>query len=192
MLKKTYPSAFFARPTLTVARQLLGTRLCRRLPDGTVLTASIIETEAYTQDDPASHAFRGQTPRSAIMFGPPGYAYVYFIYGMYNCLNVVTEPKSTAGAVLIRALDSQPTSGPGKLCRHWAISGADNGADLMNPASGLWLEPGPPLTDEQVLATPRIGISVATDYPWRFIVKDHPHISRPSRSTKPRQAGRTK
>ncbi len=188
MLKKTYPSAFFARPTLTVARELLGARLCRRLPDGTVLEAAIIETEAYTRDDPACHAFRGKTPRCAVMFGPPGHAYVYFIYGMYNCLNVVTEPEGTAGAVLIRALDGKDTNGPGKLCRHWSITGADNGANLLSPESGLWLTRGSAVTDDQVLITPRIGISVATDYHWRFLVKDHPHVSRPAASSRPRQS----
>ena len=180
---------FFLRPTTAVARDLLGVWLWRRLDDGSLLHGPIVECEAYTEDDPACHAFRGRTRRCEVMFGPAGHAYVYFIYGMYNCLNVVTEPDGTPGAVLIRAVAAENTDGPGKLCREWAIDRSYNGSDLLIPGSDLWLGEGVRLPDELVEITPRIGISVAVDRPWRFAVKDHPSVSGP-RVVKPGKAGR--
>lgn len=168
----------FRNSTLEIAPQLLGVNLCRRLEDGTILTGRIVEAEAYTQDDPACHAFKGITPRSKIMFGPPGFAYVYFIYGMYHCLNVVTEAQGIAGAVLIRALEFEGANGPGKLCRQWQIDKSMNGLDLLDFESPLWLSKGSLKSDETIEITPRIGISVATDRLWRFSIRGNKFVSR--------------
>lgn len=177
---------FFARPTVAVAPDLLGVQLTRTLPEGEILRAEIVEVEAYTEDDPACHAFRGVTDRCRVMFGPPGFAYVYFIYGMYYCLNVVTESKGTPGAVLIRALGIPGGDGPGKLCRLWNIDRTQNGVDLLDPASPLYLEAGTKYGAKQISVTERIGINVAVERPWRFFVTDHPHVSGKKSSTKSR------
>lgn len=182
---------FFARPTVDVAPDLLCVQLVRTLPSGVVLRAPIVEVEAYTQDDPACHAFRGITDRCRVMFGPPGFAYVYFIYGMYFCLNVVTENEGTPGAVLIRALGIPGGDGPGKLCRQWDIDKTQNGVDLLNPDSPLYLEAGTKYGAEFITITERIGINVAVERPWRFFVTDHPHVSAKKRSFKS-QAGKSK
>ncbi len=176
-LLKTYSKSFYSRNTLDVARDVLGAVLCRRLPDGTVLSGNIVEVEAYTQDDPACHAYRGLTPRSSVLFGPPGMAYVYFIYGMYWCLNVVTEPEGTPGAVLIRAVDAPGCNGPGKLCRQWQISREHNRISLMDTNSDLWISPGRKIADSDVSITPRIGLNVAQERLWRFHVSDHHAVS---------------
>jgi DNA-3-methyladenine glycosylase len=168
---------FFARPTLKVARDLLGTVLCRRCDDGSVLSAAIIEVEGYTADDPACHAYRGLTKRCSVMFGEAGHAYVYFIYGMYFCLNVVTEPEGTPGAVLLRAIDLEGGNGPGKLCRLWNITKAENGVDLCHVSSPIWIAKGKRIADDSVVASSRIGLSVATEHLWRFHLKDHPGVS---------------
>jgi DNA-3-methyladenine glycosylase len=168
---------FYKRSTLLVAKQLLGTVLCRRLPDGAVLTAPIVEVEAYTEDDPACHAFRGLTERTRVMFGPPGHAYVYFIYGMYYCLNVVTEPEKTPGAVLIRAIGVAGGEGPGKLCRLWGINKDQNGVDLCNPESDIWIVRGEKVGNSEIQESTRIGLKVAEERPWRFYLKGHPHVS---------------
>ncbi len=168
----------FRNSTLEIAPKLLGVNLCRRLDDGTILTGRIVEVEAYTQDDPACHAFRGITPRSKIMYGPPGFAYVYFIYGMYHCLNAVTEPDGTAGAVLIRALEYDGANGPGRLCRQWQIDKSMNGLDLLDSESPLWLSQGSLKSDETIEITPRIGISVATDRLWRFSIRGNKFVSK--------------
>ncbi len=139
--------------------------------------APIVEVEAYTMDDPACHASRGETPRCRVMFGMPGRAYVYFIYGMYNCLNVVTEPEGTAGAVLLRAIGTDGGEGPGKLCREWQIDRQHNGCDLLDPAGELWIAQGGPIAEADIGESIRVGISVAQERPWRFFLKDHPHIS---------------
>jgi DNA-3-methyladenine glycosylase len=175
--KSTYSEDFFARPTVEVARGLLGAVLCRRLPDKTVLRASIVEVEAYTQEDPACHAFNGKTNRCGVMFGQPGRAYVYFIYGMYFCLNVVTEPEGRPGAILIRALAADGTNGPGKLCREWQIDRQHNGINLLTAKSDLWIEQGEPVDPGLIMVSTRIGISSGQDKPWRFYVKGHPCVS---------------
>jgi len=182
------PRRFYAQPTLTVARALLGQRLVRSL-DGRRLSGRVIEVEAYVgEDDLASHAARGRTPRNRAMYSQPGLAYVYFIYGMYFCLNVVTEADGYPAAVLIRGLEplegveemtrrraGRPrlvlTDGPGKLCQALAIDRVLDGHDLTVGVD-LWLEAGASLPDEHVLATPRIGVtgdSLARTRPWRFI-----------------------
>lgn len=171
---------FFARHTPDVARDLIGAILCRRLPDGSILSGRIIETEAYRDNEPACHAARGPTPRCKVMFGEPGIAYVYFIYGNYHCLNVVTEPEGNGCAVLIRAVEGENLNGPGKLCREWSIGKSHNGLDLTDPgkSSELWIA-----APEQVIArrhigvSSRIGIKEAIDLQWRFFLKDHPGVS---------------
>ncbi len=192
-LIRAYRQEFFARPTLAVARELIGAYLCRRLPDGTVLAGSMVEVEAYTADDPACHAARGRTARTQVMFGPPGHAYVYFIYGMYFCLNVVTEPDGHAGAVLIRAVDRPGADGPGKLCRAFQIDKRFNGISLMNPDSGLWIAKMPPVAAARLGRSARVGISAATDRQWRFFLKGSASVSKgkpglPSGAGSPRRA----
>ena len=186
--------AFFARPVLDVARDLVGTVLAVDAPAGPA-RVRLVEVEAYAgEDDPASHAGRGPTPRSRIMFGPPGYAYVYVVYGMHHCLNVVTGDDGTAGAVLIRAAeplaglpaDPRLLAGPGRLCRALGIDLGWNGwtvaADLPGPAR-LCLWPGSP--PREVVVSPRIGIRRAADRPWRFCDPDSSALSRPLRATPP-------
>lgn len=179
-------------PTLRVARRLLGAYLVRR--EGDVLVAGrIVETEAYREDDPASHSYRGRTERTEPMFGPAGLAYVYFIYGMHHCMNVVTEAAGTGAAVLLRALEPVHgletmqvwsgrqrgvANGPAKLCQALRIDRAFSGVDLRHDAR-LYLRAGPPVPDAQVRVTPRIGITKAIEQPWRFVVADHPEASRP-------------
>jgi DNA-3-methyladenine glycosylase len=181
-LLPTYSEAFFARPTVKVAPELIGVYLNRRLPNGTILRALISEVEAYTADDPASHAFKGETKRSQVMFGAPGRAYVYFIYGMYYCLNVVTEDVGVAGAVLIRGLLGEGLDGPGKICREWQIDQSLNGLNLLDPASVLWLSKPEGIARHEIAVSPRIGISKATDKLWRFYLKDESGKKRVSKA----------
>ncbi len=171
---------FYNRDTLVVAKDLLGCKLCRRI-DGKVYEGIIVETEAYTQKDPACHAFRGKTPRAVTLFKQPGIAYVYFIYGMYNCFNVVTEPEETAGAVLIRALEPvnvENTNGPGKLCRAMNITRELNEVDLTSKNSDIWLEACKKYDESEIIITTRIGIKQAKDYLWRFYVKNNEFVSK--------------
>ena len=165
---------------MVVAKDLLGCKLCRRV-DGKVFEGIIVETEAYTQDDPACHAYRGKTPRAITLFKQPGIAYVYFIYGMYYCFNVITEPEETAGAVLIRALEpinSENTNGPGKLCRALGITKDFNEVNLTDRKSDLWLESYKNFDESEIVTTTRIGIKQAADYPWRFYVKNNEFVSK--------------
>lgn len=172
-----------------VARGLLGKLLARRL-DGEWLTGRIVETEAYFgQDDPAAHAYAGKTERNAVLFGPPGHAYVYFIYGMHWCLNVSCEPDGQPGGVLFRGIEPLTgletmarlrgtanrkllASGPGRLCQAMGITRAgQNGADVTDRDSDLQIwddgyEPG------RVRVTPRIGISKAVERPHRYLLGD--------------------
>lgn len=158
----------------------------------------IVEVEAYEgANDAASHARAGPTPRSGVMFGPPGRLYVYLIYGRYHCANVVCGPAGDGGAVLIRAvapLDGEDVmwarrpkahrrtdlcSGPGKLCQALAIDRRDDGVDLLSPGRVSLLPPLPGLPPPRVLCGPRVGISVATRRRWRFALADEPDVSRP-------------
>lgn len=192
---------FFARDTLTVARELLGTQLVRML-DGQRLSGVIVECEAYIgQEDTACHASRGRTRRNEVMFGPPGHAYVYFTYGMHWMLNVVTEEESFPAAVLLRAIqptegietmrilrrskgspraDQELTNGPARLTQAMAIDKTLNGADLV-AGDRLWLEPGLSFPDDVVERGPRIGVQYAAEKdrlaPWRFWVRDNPYVS---------------
>ncbi len=191
---------FFARPTLTVARDLLGQRLVRQI-DGQRLSGIIVETEAYIgPGDTACHASKGRTPRTEVMFGPAGRAYVYLIYGMYHMLNLVTEAEGFPAAVLIRALEpvdgvahmqsrrklarsDNLTNGPGKLCRALAIDLALNNWPVTAGES-LWLEPGAPVPPASIAAGPRIGINYARPEdraaPWRFWIRGSRAVSRPA------------
>src|SRR5688572_29780572 len=184
------PRAFYARPTLTVARELLGMHLVHRVGRG-LLVGRIVETEAYQGPaDLAAHSARGRrTARTEIMYGPPGHAYVYFIYGVWYCLNVVTRAAGTPHAVLIRALEPvrgiERGNGPGLLCRAMGIDKALNGADLHGER--LWLERPADYRKPRVARTTRIGVDYAGDWalkPWRFFDADSPHVStfRPPRA----------
>jgi DNA-3-methyladenine glycosylase len=190
------PRSFYSRSTLDVASDLLGKVLVRRLGRRN-LAGKIVETEAYVgPQDLACHASKGHTPRTSVMFGPPGFTYVYMIYGFYFCLNVVTEPLGYPAAVLIRAveplenldlmrelrnnpeLETNIASGPGKLCMAMSIDKQLNGADLLGTT--IWIEdrkidPPPSRT------SPRVGVDYAGEYkdkPWRFFVDGNPHVSR--------------
>ena len=170
------PRAFFARPTLRVARALLGCVLCHRVGER-VLRGRIVEVEAYT-DDPASHAHARQTPRNAVMFGPAGHAYVYFTYGMHFCFNVVTEPAGTPGAVLIRGLEGlDHANGPARLCRAMHIGRVHNGLDLTS-GDLLWVEGGRRRRGERTVRSTRIGIREAQHLPWRFYLLGSPGVSK--------------
>ena len=171
---------FYNRNTLDVAKALLGCKLCRQY-NGKILSGIIVETEAYTQNDPACHAYCGKTKRSSTLFKCPGLAYVYFIYGMYFCFNVTTEPEETAGAVLIRALEPinvGKTNGPGKLCRELNITKNLNEVDLTSSKSNIWIEDYKHFQSKEICTSTRIGIKKAVDYPWRFYVKDNAFVSR--------------
>ncbi|MCS7281965.1 MAG: DNA-3-methyladenine glycosylase [Anaerolineae bacterium] len=191
------PRDFFARDTLQVARDLLGQVLVRIL-DGERLSGRIVEVEAYIgEDDLASHARFGRTPRNEAMYGPPGHAYVYQIYGLHHCLNIVTEAEGFPAAVLIRALEpleglaqmrqrrgiSDPlllTSGPARLCQAMGIDRRLDKADLCAPNAVLFVEPGAPVPDDLVATGPRVGVQGdlrARTIPWRFYLRDHPCVS---------------
>jgi DNA-3-methyladenine glycosylase len=190
------PRSFYSRSTLEVASDLLGKVLVRRLGRRN-LTGMIVETEAYVgAHDLACHASKGHTQRTSVMFGPPGHAYVYMIYGFYFCLNVVTEPLGYPAAVLIRGVeplenvdlmrelrnnperDTNIASGPGKVCMAMSIDKQLNGADLLGTT--IWIEdrnldPGP------IRTSPRVGVDYAGEYkdkPWRYFVDASPHVSR--------------
>jgi DNA-3-methyladenine glycosylase len=175
---------FYARPTLRVARELIGMHLVH--DDGrTRRTGRIVETEAYCgPQDLAAHSARGRTTRTSVMFGPPGHAYVYLIYGMWNCLNVVTAAQGKPHAVLLRALApvenlDEPSWGPGLLCRAMGIDRRLNAADLCGGT--LWLErPGRGAPAPRIVRATRIGVDYAGDWaarPWRFFDRDSPYVS---------------
>ncbi|OGH98970.1 MAG: hypothetical protein A2039_09925 [Candidatus Melainabacteria bacterium GWA2_34_9] len=172
---------FYNRNTIEVAKDILGCKLNRRIGNE-VLSGIIVEVEAYKQDDPACHAFKGKTPRAITLFKQPGIAYVYFIYGMYHCMNIVTEEYDKAGAVLIRALEPIPptenTNGPGKLCKSLNITKEFNETDITSENSDLWIEEGIIVPKKQIITTTRIGIKLAADYPWRFYIKDNKFVSK--------------
>jgi DNA-3-methyladenine glycosylase len=184
------PRPFYERPTVEVARELLGKVLLHGGAGGL-----IVETEAYLGgDDLAAHSARGVTNRTRVIFGPPGHAYVYFIYGMYECLNIVAEPEGKAGCVLIRALEplagiaamqrrrpaarrlEDLASGPGKLTLALGITRAENGADLTR-GSLVVREPAEPGKFD-IQATARIGIRQCADWPLRFLVRGSRFVSR--------------
>jgi DNA-3-methyladenine glycosylase len=180
--------AFFDRSVHVVARDLVGCRLCFDGVGGT-----IVETESYERDDPACHAYVGLTDRTEILFGPPGYAYVYLSYGIHSLLNFVAEPEGEAAAVLIRALeptagleamrtrrgdrpDGELCSGPGKLTEALGIGLEHNGADLSRDPFLLLAPDGPP---PEIVTGRRIGITKAVERPWRFCAAGSRFLSRP-------------
>lgn len=195
------PRAFYDRDPRRVSRELLGKVLVRR-HGKKLITARIVEVEAYLgADDPAAHAFSGRTARNAVLFGPPGHAYVYFIYGNHYCLNVACLPDGTPGGILFRALEpllgmeqmararDLPwdgltdlrllTSGPGRLAEAFGITRErDNGKDLTSATSDLFI-----IDDgyrvHRVLATPRIGIKKAAELPLRYVIEGNPFVSGP-------------
>ncbi|MCA9727164.1 MAG: DNA-3-methyladenine glycosylase [Candidatus Eisenbacteria bacterium] len=187
--------------TEAAARELLGCLLVREDVQGRRV-ARIVETEAYLRDDPASHSYRGRSPRNASMFGPPGHAYVYRIHRVV-CLNVVTAGDEIGEAVLIRAVEPmegidlmmsararrtvgggmprgfQLTNGPGKLCQAFDVTLEEDGVDLLRPGNGrsLWLERGRSRAGLAVSCSPRIGISKARELPLRFFLNGNPWVS---------------
>ncbi len=189
--------AFFERPPDIVAQAVLGMLLVRRL-DKDLLVGRIVETEAYFgEDDPAAHSAAGRTARTAVLFGPAGHAYVYFIYGMHSCLNISCEREGQAGCVLVRALepiaglarmatlrglsaDAAPrllTSGPGRLCAALGLTRAShNGADLLEASRDLQLRDDGERS-AHIVATPRIGITKAAERPLRYFVEGNACVS---------------
>jgi DNA-3-methyladenine glycosylase len=185
--------SFFQRPTLAVARDVLGARLVRVERSGRRSSGLIIEAEAYIgPDDLGCHARAGHTARNASMWGPAGHAYVYFTYGMHWCLNLVTEADGFPAAVLLRALlplegnatmrrrrgpagKMDLTGGPAKLCQALGIDRRFDGHDLCTPQAALFLESGTPIADEDVTSTPRVGLGNVPEpwrnLPWRFLVR---------------------
>jgi DNA-3-methyladenine glycosylase len=195
------PRALFERPPDTVARAVLGKLLVRRTRDE-LLVGRIVEVEAYFGDgDPAAHAAAGRTARNAVLFGPAGHAYVYFIYGMHSCLNISCEGAGQAGSLLVRALEplqgipqmaalrglahAAPrllTSGPGRLCQAFGITRAThNGVDLLSEQSELQLRDDG-YEAEAILSTPRIGITKAAERPLRFLIAGNPCVSGTARA----------
>lgn len=191
---KLLPRRFYAEAPDVVARGLLGKVLARRL-DGEWLTGRIVETEAYFgKDDPAAHAYVGKTERNAVLFGPPGHVYVYFIYGMHWCLNVSCEPDGTPGGVLIRAMEPLEgletmarlrgtanrkllAAGPGRLCQALGITRkGQNGIDVTDRGSDVQIwddrtKPG------RIMTTPRIGIKKAVERPHRYLIAGSGYVS---------------
>jgi DNA-3-methyladenine glycosylase len=183
------PHKFYNRPTLTVARDLIGTRLVR-IFDGIKLVGLITETEAYIgETDLACHAKAGRTPRTLPMYGSPGHAYIYFTYGNHWMLNAVTEQKDFPAAVLIRAIqpiegveimserrNGRDTFGPGKLTQAMGITKNENTVNLTEANGSLWIEAGISVPDKTVTIGPRVGLNTVPEpwfsKPWRFLVKD--------------------
>jgi DNA-3-methyladenine glycosylase len=178
------PRAFYARPTLLVARDMLGKALIHITPDGIRRSGRIVETEAYVgPDDAASHARSGPRGRASLMYAKAGVAYVYLIYGMHSCFNAVTERDDFPGAVLVRAIEpldnAERGNGPALVCRALRIDRACNGLDLTS--SSLVLEDAASVPDADVRVGPRVGVDYAGEWaahPWRFWVATSPHVSR--------------
>lgn len=193
---------FFNRDPVTVGRELLGKLLIRR-EGRTLLAGRVVEDEAYLgAEDPAAHAYSGRTPRNSVLFGPPGHAYVYFIYGNHYCLNISCMPEGYAGCVLLRAMEPvfglpamarargleltavpRPTqlrliaSGPGRMSQALGITRLrDNDKDLTSPASDLWFADDG-YQPERITATPRVGITKAVERPLRFVFAGSPFVS---------------
>jgi DNA-3-methyladenine glycosylase len=195
------PRSFYLRPTLTVAKDLLGKFLIRKL-SRKYLIGKIVEVEAYLDNDPASHSFRGKTKRNEVMFSEGGHLYIYFTYGMHFCCNVVTEEEGKGCAVLIRAIEPMEnievmehlrkidtsknqfnlTNGPAKLCQAFALGREENGTDLCG--KDIWISTeklaahGSSLSAHRILASTRVGITNGSEHKWRFYIKDNKWVSR--------------
>lgn len=170
---------FFNRNSLNVAKELLGCTLCHKI-NGKILKGRIVETEAYTEDDPASITYnKRQTPSTEVMYKKAGHIRAYMTYGMHCCINIVTESEGTGAGILIRALEPieniDNSNGPAKLCKAMQISREHNNIDITN-SDILWIEEGE--TPQQIIKTTRIGIKVAADYPWRFYIKNNKWVSK--------------
>lgn len=202
--------AELAHDPLWVARNLLGCELRSEGPDGPV-AVRLVEVEAYRGgDDPASHCYRGRTERNAVMFGPAGHLYVYFVYGLHFCINVVCLIDGEPGAVLLRAgeitegvelarerrpavrKDEQLASGPARLAGVLGITRADNGADLTVPESPLRLYNSKPVDENNVRTGPRVGVATAMDLPWRSWVEGTPAVSNYRRGGRRRSRDRAR
>ncbi|NET24400.1 DNA-3-methyladenine glycosylase [Okeania sp. SIO1I7] len=193
-------NTWLERPSPEVAPDLVGCTLVRRMSNDKIIRSTIVETEAYAPGDPACHAYRSRTPRNAVMFGPPGMSYVYFIYGMYHCLNIVTDADGVPSVVLIRALQlesvpdwlweyipkqkskpkfSRLAAGPGKLCRLLDIDLSLNGSPLR-VGEPIWLEHRTSQFqgDLQIVQTTRIGITKGTELPWRWYLANCDSVSK--------------
>jgi len=184
---------WLARPSTEVAPDLVGCTLVRQLSEGNILRGMIVETEAYGPSDPACHAYRRRTQRNWVMFGPAGSTYVYLIYGMYYCLNIVTDQDEVPSAVLIRALQLEclPSgvnqleqskyhriaAGPGKLCKALQIDLRLN-AQVLKPGEPLWLEHRSPQFQPDLIQTARIGLRKGADLPWRWYLNNCPAVSK--------------
>jgi DNA-3-methyladenine glycosylase len=194
-LSDILPRSFYDRSPLKVGRELIGKRLVRAYLAGAELSGIIVETEAYGgKGDPASHAYRGKTPRNEVMFGEPGHAYIYFTYGFHYCLNFVTNPgEEGARAVLIRAAEpltgletmaihrktnvvTQLASGPGKLCQAFDIDKTLNGVDVTKKESAIRVEQAS--FSGQIEISRRIGIKTAMEKNWRFLMPSNPNVSK--------------
>ena len=203
------PRSLYAPSAKVVAPALLGHFLLRNTPHG-IAGGAIVETEAYLRNDPACHSFGGESARNRSMFGPPGHAYVYLIYGYHFCVNAVCQPAGVGEAVLIRAISvdfgepwmrrqrevhkrEELTNGPAKLCEALDINRALDGVDLCDPASDLYVGENPAVaellqTHGPIVRSPRIGITKAAELPLRFYLRESPFVSRrnATRETKSR------
>ncbi|MFI5201757.1 MAG: DNA-3-methyladenine glycosylase [Candidatus Kapaibacterium sp.] len=191
---KRFSRSFFLRPSPLVAKELLGAYL-HRVIDGVELIGKIVETEAYGVGDAACHAYRGKTPRNAVMFREGGFSYIYFTYGMHFCFNVTANAEGIAEAILIRAvepvdgiemmralrpkarLDRELTSGPGRLCQAFGLTREQNAIDLVE-SDELFITRGKSVAANLIGVTTRIGINVAQDFPWRFFIRENEYVSR--------------
>ena len=192
---RVLPASFYDRDVAVVARDLLG-RVVESETDEGLVAVRLVEVEAYAgEDDAASHAWRGPTPRTAVMFGPPGRVYVYFTYGMHWCANVVCGPDGRASAVLMRGgevveglelarsrrrpgvPDRGLASGPANLAACLGLDGSWTGQRVTSARGALRLRAGSPVDDAQVATGPRIGIARATEVPWRYVVAGDLHVS---------------
>lgn len=182
------PRRFFARPAEVVAPALIGCLLVKRQPSGELLWGVLVETEAYSQEEPACHGYRRRSPSNETLFGEPGHWYVYLTYGIHHCVNVVTERADWASGVLLRAvaLPQEPervAAGPALLARRFGLDRRDDGRPV-DPYQGLWLAPRPqalPLIHpHELVCTTRIGISQGQDLPWRWYLRGSRSVSRRS------------
>jgi DNA-3-methyladenine glycosylase len=202
MKNKRFPRAFFRQTSTIVAKDILCAYI-HRILDGEELVGKIVETEAYCVGDEACHAFRGKTPRNAVMFGEGGFSYVYFTYGMHHCFNITANEEGVAEAILVRAIepvkgiermralrtkairDRDLTNGPGKLCQAISLSRTENGIDLLE-SDELFLTRGESPTPANLIGvSTRIGINVAQEHLWRYYITGNEYVSR----TKPSVSG---